>query len=262
MLGYLLFGAALPLATGAATARSGTGHNPWRLLLAGLVLAIGLGVLAGGFHPFPADVKQFLPHLALLGALLALLPRAGTLAAGLAAAAFVPLFSRPFWQYNWEGAWRFLAPLLLMAALLLFAWLLQRLPKKTTGRLLPEALALLLPVLLSIPAIVAAGSLRMGQFNGALAALLGGSLLLAFLRKQELNLADWHFLMALLYLPLLLLAWLYVPLPGWAALAFACAPLAPLAAPWPRLALATLISLAGLLPVLYVELFSGPSLPY
>ncbi|MCA9783139.1 MAG: hypothetical protein KDC10_05500 [Calditrichaeota bacterium] len=244
MLLYLLLGAVLPLLTGLLIPFApGAARHPgsdsktelreaalW-VGLAAVVFGLGHWALNGGWQLWPSDVKHWMVHLALLGALLAWLPLkvAGHVSILFSLAA-LPVLARPYIMHTWQSPWNWLAPVL--ACLFLLGWTFRFSREPTAGEdsadprlaslrsLLPAALAA------SVAAAVVAlsGSVKVGQQIGVLAALVGGLVFAsALLRRNAVHVGRWLF--TLLFLPQLWIAHLYARLPLWMALILALVPL-------------------------------------
>jgi hypothetical protein len=267
---YLLMGALLPLLAGlllplapGASLRPGAGavdfpttlrrSAPW-ILLAAVVFSLGQVALNGGLQWWPSDVKHWLVHLALLGALMTWLPaKLGAHLAMVLVAGMIPLLAQPYILHTWEGGLRWQAPLGAILGVLVWEFLFSREPSRgLDGE--PAHLAVirgLLPSALSATAlallVALSGSVKVGQQAGVLAALTGGLFLGSLLFRRNAILAGrWMFL--LLYLPLVWVAVLYARLPLWTALALVLAPL--MRALFPatrRLASELLLQLPGIL---------------
>ena len=273
MIVYLLLGTLLPLLAGllipiapGATVHPGSGAAdfnrtlrnaaPW-ILVAAIVFSAGQWALNGGWQPWPSDVKHWLVHLALVGALLAWLPaKLGAHLAMLLGMGMVPLLAKPYILHTWEGSVRWQAPVAAAVFFLAWAFLYSREPKdsSTSEDVRVAAVRSLLPAALAATvaaALVAlAGSVKVGQQIGVLAALTGGLVLgSALFRRQATLTGRWLFI--LLFLPMLWIAVLYARLPLWTGIALAVAPLLRVAFPAARsLARELMLQLPGLVLLL------------
>ena len=197
----------------------------------GLALGFATGqiVLVGFPGLLPIDVTLRLPHLALLaagvGAVEALTKARPKLTwglrgamGGLLLAALLP----PALEYRFTGAETVLWPVGLLAACLLFSWVLDHLSRTTRGVNLPLLLVLLISA--AAAALTMTYSAMLGQLAGALAAGVGAMGLAALLLPGRLVWPGATAVTATVFSGLLICGHLYSSLPVQSAVGLWLAP--------------------------------------